>query len=451
MQIQTLEQSDEIYTVSRLNNEIRLLLEDNFTSVWVEGEISNFAAPHSGHWYFSLKDSTAQVRCAMFRGNQRKLNFVPKDGSHVLVKARVSLYETRGEYQLIVDDMEERGEGKLRRAFEILKKKLESAGLFDEQHKKPIPQFPKRIGVITSATGAAIRDILTVLQRRYPCVPVIIYPTLVQGDLAAANIVQALQTAARRKECDVLIIARGGGSLEDLWPFNEEIVARAIFDCHIPTISGVGHEVDFTIADFVADIRAATPSAAAEIAVPYRVDLLNQLSRLQKQIIRLMQQQLLAYKQQLTWTQKHLQQQHPKRRLLEKMQHLDFCEVSLVKHYQNLLTQLKFKLSDLSANLRHNSPLSRTHQLQHRLGSAQQQLINTMSNQLNQQKISLTQKASTLNTLSPLATLERGYAIATTSDRKQIVRQTQQVKIGDKISLRLLEGELGCEVKEIKN
>src|SRR3990167_11367189 len=265
MQTTTHEAQTEVYTVSRLNNEVKFILEDRFPWVWVEGEISNFAAPHSGHWYFSLKDNTAQVRCAMFRGQQRKLIFTPKDGMHVLINARVSLYENRGEFQLIAESMEERGEGKLRRAFEMLKKKLETAGLFDPLHKKKLPSFPKQIGIITSETGAAIADILTILKRRFPSIPIIVYPTLVQGTLAAPSIVKALKTANRRNECDVIILARGGGSLEDLWAFNEEIVAYAIFESDIPIISGVGHEIDFTIADFVADVRAPTPSAAAEM------------------------------------------------------------------------------------------------------------------------------------------------------------------------------------------
>src|SRR3990167_2179819 len=226
MQIIDLEQDESIYSVSRLNSEVRTLLENTFPLVWIEGEISNFAAPNSGHWYFSLKDANAQIRCAMFRGNQRKLNFLPKDGLHVLLRARVSLYENRGEFQLIAEYIEDRGEGKLRRAFEALKKKLQLAGLFDPAHKKTLPAFPRHIGVITSPTGAAIRDILTVLKRRYPCASVIIYPTLVQGTAAAPHIVNAFQIATRRNECDVLILARGGGTLEDLWSFNEESVDR---------------------------------------------------------------------------------------------------------------------------------------------------------------------------------------------------------------------------------
>lgn len=402
MQLSEMEQQD-IYTVSRLNNEVRLMLEESFRFVWVEGEISNFAAPHSGHWYFSLKDPCAQVRCAMFKGNQRKLGFIPKDGMHVLIGARVSLYPNRGEYQLIAEIMEERGEGKLRRAYELLRKKLEDAGLFDPAHKKPLPVFPKQIGVITSATGAAIRDILTVLKRRFSFLPVIIYPTLVQGDTAAPAIVKAIEIANRRNECDVLILARGGGSLEDLWPFNEEIVAHAIFASQIPIISGVGHEVDFTISDYVADLRAPTPSAAAEIAVPDGEELLKKLTRYQQQLPRLLQNKLKSLKQHLHWMEKHLLQQHPKRRLLEKMQSLDLSEL---------------------------------------------RLITLMTNLLQARQTTLGQAAAKLDALSPLATLRRGYAIAST-ENGEIIRTGKEVKPGDAMSVRVKKAIIHCNVQKV--
>lgn len=398
-----LEKKDNIYTVSRLNNEARFILEDTFPYIWVEGEISNFAAPHSGHWYFSLKDASAQVRCALFRGNQRKLGFTPKDGSHVLIKARVSLYEARGEFQLIAEFMEERGEGKLRRAFELLKKKLEAAGLFDATHKKPLPLFPQKIGVITSPTGAAIRDILNILNRRYPCVSVIIYPTLVQGDTAAPNIAKAIQIANQRTECDVLILARGGGSLEDLWAFNEEVVAQAIYKSKLPIISGIGHEIDFTIADFVADQRAPTPSAAAEMATPDREELLQMLTRERQVLTRLMQTKLTHTQQQLTWMQKHLYQQHPRRRLHDKMQQLDFYAITLAKCMQATLSAKQNRLAQLAA---------------------------------------------TLDALSPLATLKRGYAIASMQDG-YVLTEASATKPGDEINVRLLKGMLGCTVKTV--
>ncbi len=447
MQVTDLEQRQEIYTVSRLNNEVRFLLEDSFPLLWVEGEVSNFAAPHSGHWYFSLKDASAQVRCALFRGNQRNLGFTPKDGMHVLIKARVSLYPNRGEYQLIAEFIEERGEGKLRRAYEALKKKLEAAGLFDAAHKKPLPPFPKQIGVITSATGAAIRDILTVLKRRFSCVPVIIYPTLVQGETAAPAIVKAIQLANKRRECDVLIVARGGGSLEDLWPFNEEIVAHAIYASQLPIISGVGHEVDFTIADFVADKRAPTPSAAAEIATPDCAELLQILARHHQHILRQMQNKLLSAKQHIAWTQKHLFQQHPKRRLREKMQRLDFCELTFVQLQNQLLNKLQNKLKTLDHRLHQQTPSKHINTLQTQVNGYRQKLILLMTTQLNHSKTAFTHAAAKLDTLSPLATLQRGYAIATTKDH-HVLRSANEVKSGDEIQVRLMQGSILCRVEK---
>jgi len=442
-------QQQNIYTVSRLNNEVRLILEESFQYVWVEGEISNFAAPNSGHWYFSLKDAAAQVRCALFRGNQRSLGFLPKDGLHVLIRAKVSLYPNRGEYQLIADHMEERGEGKLRRAYELLKQKLEAAGLFAEAHKKPLPVFPKQIGVVTSATGAAIRDILTVLKRRYACVPVIIYPTLVQGATAAPAIVKAIQTANCRNECDVLIVARGGGSLEDLWPFNEEIVAHAIYQSNIPVISGVGHEVDFTIADYVADKRAATPSAAAEMVTPDWNELLQTLNRQQQQILRLVHNKLSSSKQHIIWMQKHLHQQHPKRRLNEKMQKLDFCEITLFQLQNRLLNKLQHKVKEMEAKLYRFTPEHKIQRLLNQMNFNQQQLSACMSAQLIRKQTMLANAAARLDALSPLATLQRGYAIATTKDH-HVVRVANKVKPGDELIVKVMQGTIYCEAKKIE-
>lgn len=437
--------STEIFTVSELNSEVRQLLEENFGQIWIEGEISNFIAASSGHWYFSLKDEDAQVRCALFKGSQRGIKFMPKNGMHVLLRARISLYEPRGDYQLIGSFMEERGEGKLRRQFEELKKKLEKAGWFDEDIKKELPEFPKQIGVVTSPTGAAIRDILHVLRRRYPCVPVIIYPTLVQGESAAPAIAKAIKTANERNECDILIVARGGGSLEDLWPFNEEITAKAIYDSKLPIISGVGHEVDFTIADFVADVRAPTPSAAAEIAVPDKSELLQQIAADQTQIVRHMLQTLRHNKQELAWMQKHLNQQHPRRRLHEKTQQLDYIESRFVQLQQQLQNRLQLKANQMEAHLLQQSPLTRIHQLQNKLQLGGVSITRYMQNLIQRQQGSLSQAAAKLDGISPLATLSRGYAIA--SKDGQVLHDREQVKKGDTIKVRLAKGELGCVVE----
>lgn len=448
MNIIDISHSEEIYTVSQLNREVRLLLEDNIPLRWVEGEISNFAAPHSGHWYFSLKDSTAQVRCAMFRPQNRRLNFIPKDGAHVLLKARISLYEGRGDFQLLIEHMEEAGEGKLRQEFEVLKKRLADAGLFDAAHKKSFPVFPQSIGVITSPTGAAIRDILSVLKRRFSAVPVIIYPTLVQGDAAAANIVSAIQTANRRNECDILILARGGGSLEDLWPFNEERVAHAIFQSVLPIISGVGHEIDTSIADFVADLRAATPSAAAELVTPDSNDLLATLLDQKKQLTRLMKNKLHALQQHLTWSQKHLQQQHPKRRLREQAQQLDFYELTLTRLQHKILHDRQAKLRTLSAKLLGLTPLHRMSDLQHRLNLHKQNLQTAIYQSLQQKQQLLANLAAKLDALSPLATLKRGFSIVTRKETHTILSDAADINPGDKIIIQLMHGNLECTVDD---
>lgn len=440
--------SEEIYTVSRLNRDVRFVLEDNFSVLWVEGEISNFSAPNSGHWYFSLKDPLAQVRCAMFKMQNRKLGFMPRDGMQVLIKARVSLYEGRGDFQLLVEHMEEAGEGRLRQEFEALKKRLSAAGLFDQAHKKELPTLPKTIGIITSATGAAIRDILSVLGRRYAHAEIIVYPTLVQGESAGPSIVNAIQLANRRNEVDVLILARGGGSLEDLWAFNLEIVAHAIFKSELPIISGVGHEIDFTIADFVADVRAPTPSAAAELVAPHIEDLLAGLDQQQKQFVRCMKQKLLHLQQNMTWVNKHLQQQHPKRRLAEQSQQLDLAEISLVRLQNKLLTAYQAKLHTLKAQLSGLKPTHKIRDLLHQLNRHQIHLQNFMNRTVHLQQQNLSNLAGKLDALSPLATLKRGYAIATRASDNHVLRNAKEVKTGDKINVQLMQGNLNCTVDD---
>src|ERR1700721_1807464 len=291
----------DIYSVSRLNREVRILLERGFGSLWLEAEISNFARPSSGHWYFSLKDAAAQVRCAMFRQRNMLCAFTARDGHKVLVRARIGLYEPRGEYQLIVDHMEDAGLGALKRQFEELSARLSSEGLFAVERKRPLPRLPRRIGVITSPTGAAVRDILHVLARRFPAAAVLVYPVPVQGAQAAAEITAALELAGHRAECDVLILARGGGSLEDLWAFNDERLARAIVASPIPVITGIGHEIDFTIADFAADVRAPTPSAAAELVVPDAEEWLGAFVRWGARLQRGMRRRIAERRERLSW------------------------------------------------------------------------------------------------------------------------------------------------------
>jgi len=448
LEILDISHSQEIYSVSRLNREVRTVLEGSFAVVWIEGEISNFVAPQSGHWYFSLKDSSAQVRCAMFRPFNRMVVTTPKDGMHVLIKARVSLYEGRGDFQLIVEHLEEAGEGKLRQAFEALKKRLAEAGLFADTHKKKLPAFPKTIGIVTSATGAAIRDILTVLRRRYACAKVIVYQTLVQGDYAAPNIVNAIQVANRRAECDVLILARGGGSLEDLWPFNDERVAYAIYHSVLPIISGVGHEIDFTIADFVADVRAPTPSAAAELVTPALEELLETLEQEKKHLYRCIKQKVSHTQQQLEWTRKHLNQQHPKRRLAEQTQQLDLYEIALVKLQNRFLQTKQAELHHLAKQLHTRTPRRLIQEIRQRLVHDTKHLSHCILKVLHRDQTLLSTLAGKLDGLSPLATLSRGFSIVTSAKTHRIISKASEVTIGEKIKVQLSEGILNCQVEE---
>jgi exodeoxyribonuclease VII large subunit len=391
-----------VHTVSELNEMVRLLLEDAFPPIWVEGEISNFSRPASGHWYFSLKDSNAQIRCAMFQGRNRNTGFQIANGMQVIVRGKLSLYGSRGDFQLIADTIEEAGSGALQRAFEMLKARLQQEGLFDPVHKKPLPVFPTCIGIITSPTGAAIHDILHVLKRRFCVVPTIIYPIAVQGENAVPQIVRALQIANQRAECDVLIVGRGGGSLEDLWAFNDEAVARAIHASNIPVVSAVGHEIDFTITDFVADQRAATPSAAAELVSPDCNE----------------------------W------QQH-----LHKLYRL------LTGCIKNTLTHAQKNLEHLSKRLRHpgqriQEQLQRIDEMDLRLQRAQQIIFNTAQHKLEN-------VGRALHAVSPLATLSRGYAIVTHATSGKILRASQQASAGDQVLAKLDRGQLLCEVKQI--
>src|SRR3569833_257681 len=346
----------QVYTVSKLNREVRLLLERGLPLVWLEGELSNFSAPSSGHWYFSLKDREAQIRCAMFRMKNQGLGFTPKAGQHVLVRGRVTMYEARGDYQLIVEHMEEAGVGALKREFERRKAKLAAEGLFDTESKRELPRFPRRIGVITAPTGAAIRDVLHILARRFPPAGVILYPTDVQGAAAVPGIVRALGVANARAECDVLIVARGGGSIEDLWAFNDEGVARAIRNSAIPVGSGIGHEVDFTIADFVADARAPTPSGAAELVVPDRAACLDVLSRTADRLLVAMRRELRTVSSRFDAAASRLKLMRPGTRLLQQAQRLDDLEQRLAGAMRTSLHHNRSRVSEAMSSLVQHSP-----------------------------------------------------------------------------------------------
>jgi exodeoxyribonuclease VII large subunit len=431
----------EVYTVSRLNREARAVVERGFPALWIEGEISNLSRPGSGHLYFSLKDEDAQVRCAMFRLSAQRMRFVPRDGMKVLARARVTLYEARGEFQLQVEHLEEAGEGALRRAFEVLKTRLAAEGLFDQAKKRSLPALPRRIGLLTSAAGAAVRDVLHVLERRFPAIPVLLYPIPVQGADAAPRIAHMLRLASRRADCDVLILTRGGGSLEDLWAFNEEIVARAIRACAIPVVSAVGHEIDVTIADFAADLRAPTPSAAAELVVPDAQAWLRQLNALSGQLRRQGRRVIARSRERCRWLTGRLTQQHPRAQLRERTQRLDELALRLGSAQTRLVERLRTRYERSALRLASASPATRLARLLETCTHCSRRLRERMQRRLDRERAALVAAARALQAISPLATLARGYAIVSDTDGN-VLRDAAQVNDGDRISARLASGRL---------
>lgn len=430
-------------TVSELNHQVRHLLETSFMQAWIEGELSSFSRPSSGHWYFTLKDSKCQVRCAMFRGFNQRIRTIPREGDQVRIRGKVSLYENRGDFQVIAEHMEPAGLGALQQAFEALKAKLHQEGLFSPERKQAIPALPRHIGVITSPTGAAIHDILTVLARRCPAIPVTLYPTAVQGEAATDDIVRAINLAQRHNQADVLIIGRGGGSLEDLWCFNEERVARAIAQCTIPTVSAVGHEVDVTISDFVADLRAPTPSAAAEKISP---DQSEWLRRLEEHRSRLNNAMLRSIRRQQTQLE-HLatRLRDPRRELQDKAQRLDDLELRLQGAVHQRLGRERTRLEHLDSRLRMQSP---SRQLITRLAELEQlgvQMHKAIRQALQRRQEQLAHLGQTLHVVSPLATLGRGYAIVQDAEQG-IVRRATDLNSGDRITARLAEGRVNATV-----
>lgn len=440
----------DVYTVSRLNREARQMLETGLARLWIAGEISNLAQPASGHLYFSLKDAQAQVRCAMFRNSNRSLKFRPENGTQVLVQARVSLYEARGEFQLIADQMEEAGEGLLRRKFEELKAKLDAEGLFSVDRKQLLPAIPATIGVVTSPTGAAIRDILNILRRRYPAANIIIYPTRVQGNGANDEIVAAINSAVLRAECDVLIIARGGGSFEDLNSFNEENVARCIVQCTIPTVSGVGHEVDITIADLVADVRAPTPSGAAELVTPDRSEILRSLSNLQRRATLTLKQRTNNLASNLQQFDTRLRRLHPGAIMDQLRQEADELISRLVAVVNAKIAAQTAQRSLLTLRLRHAAPAVRLERLQKQISGNVQSLTVEIRKIISGLNTRTAVAAGSLNTVSPLATLERGYAIVRDSSSGQVSMDASALKPGDSVDIQLARGRLDATVNKVK-
>lgn len=439
-------------TVSQLNRQARSLLESHFDFVWVEGEISNFASPSSGHWYFSLKDGGAQVRCAMFRGRNQRLRFRPGNGDHIRLRCRVSLYEGRGEFQLIVEHMEPAGLGALQAAFEKLKADLLAEGLFDQERKQPLPDSVAHIGVVTSPTGAAIHDILTVLERRCPAIEVSILPVAVQGEQAAGEIVAAIERANRLQaqgqiQLDALIVGRGGGSLENLWAFNEERVARAIAASALPIVSAVGHEVDFSIADMAADQRAATPSAAAELLSPDQREQRQLLRKMEMDLLRLIRRKIGDASTRLAHLRARLK--HPGALLREQSQRLDDLEQRLIRAQRRVIEQRSAALTLLESRLQAQSPVPRIGQYRQDLHQVQRRMEAAMQARLRSQRQRLAHLTQMLDSLSPLNTLARGYAIITDNTGK-VVSEATQVSRGQALQARLSSGQLKLTVAEVK-
>jgi exodeoxyribonuclease VII large subunit len=436
----------DIYSVSRLNREVKVLLERGFGLLWLEAEVSNLARPSSGHWYFSLKDSGAQVRCCMFRQRNMLAVFSPKDGQKVLVRARIGMYEPRGEYQLIIEHMEDAGVGALKRQFEELAARLSAEGLFAAERKRTLPVLPKRIGVVTSPSGAAVRDILHVLARRFAAVPVVIYPTQVQGATAHLDIIAAIEIAGRRAECDVLILARGGGSLEDLWAFNNEALARAIVASPIPIVSGVGHEVDFTIADYAADLRAPTPSAAAEIVVPDGEEWSASLGRTALRLRRVMLRILEKRTERLRWLIGRAERVSPLAKLTQQAQRLDELEQRLTRSAQTLLAERRAALGEWRTRLWQASPIAHVQTTAAKHAALNARLRTAAAVIVRRARERLAPLVRTLNAVSPLATLERGYAIVSRVDGG-IVRTAADAPPGTEIEARLGKGRIRAKVE----
>ena len=441
-------QPPAIFTVSRLNQTVRLLLEQEMGQVWISGEISNFSQPSSGHWYFTLKDDNAQVRCAMFRNSNRRVTFRPQHGQQVLVRANITLYEPRGDYQIIAESMQPAGEGLLQQKYEQLKEKLSAEGLFDPQFKQPLPSPASCIGVVTSRTGAALHDILQVLKRRDPALPVVIYPTAVQGDDAPAQIVRAIELANLREECDVLIVGRGGGSLEDLWSFNDERVARAIFASRIPVVSAVGHETDVTIADFVADLRAPTPSAAAEMVSRNQLELLRQVQSARQRLEMAMDYYLANRSRRFSQLQHRLQQQHPELRLARQQAVLDKLRQRMNTALDAQLRRAARHQQQLTQRLNQRSPQQRIYQASARIQQLEYRLTQSVRARLSDARERFGNAATHLEAVSPLSTLARGYSVSTTAEGK-LVKQAKQLKSGDRLTTRLSDGVVESEVVNI--
>ncbi|MFS1437792.1 exodeoxyribonuclease VII large subunit [Shewanella sp. 10N.286.48.A6] len=437
---------NNVYSVSRLNGEVRQLLEGELGKVWLEAEISNFVSPNSGHWYMTLKDSRSQIRCAMFKGRNQSVAFRPVNGQQVLVKGAISVYEPRGDYQLLLESMLPAGDGLLAQQYEALKLKLAAEGLFATQTKRPIPQNIQRIGVITSATGAAIRDVVHVLSRRDPSIEVVVYPTQVQGATASKLIIDAITTANKRLEVDVLLLTRGGGSLEDLWCFNDEDLAHAIYNSALPVVSAVGHEIDTTISDYVADVRAPTPSAGAELLSDDKGNKSQKLTATFARLRQAYRHYILHQSTQLAELSHQLQRQDPKRQLQQLEQRFDEMQLKLESALQHKLARAQMRQQQLKSRLQQQSPVHKLTLEQNKMTYLSNRLNEAMKSRVDNASKQLSYSAHKLETVSPLATLSRGYSITKDSDGK-VVEQANQVSSGDLLVTQLHHGEIESLVK----
>ena len=442
----------DILTVSQLNDNIKTFLEEAFGSLWVEGEVSNLRRPQSGHVYFTLKDDKSQIRAVYFRqygySRNRVANFDLEDGMKILCRARLSAYPPRGEYQLIVESVEPLGVGALQKAFEQLKAKLAAEGLFDEAHKKALPFLPGRIGVVTSPTGAVIRDILNITRRRFPSVDILIAPTRVQGSEAAGELIAALRNLHAYGKVDIIIIARGGGSLEDLAPFNDEALAREIFRSSIPIVSAVGHETDFTICDFVADLRAPTPSTAAELVVPERTDLQNSLYNLRQRLVAAQRRHLDDQKERLASL--HARFKDPRRFLVDFSIRLDDLRERISRALRQRTQLLQNKLRHLELGLQSRNPERQVREKIILLNNLEKDIINGWKCYLRDREERLKKNAALLSSLSPLAVLQRGYSITRRLANGEIVRRASQLTFEERVSIQLAEGSIQARVEKVR-
>jgi len=440
-----LDNTQEIISVSEINRRAKSILEENFPFVWIQGEVSNFFSAASGHWYFSLKDESSEIRCAMFANKSHRITFEPKDGDHLVLNGTLSIFEGRGQYQIIVEHIELAGEGALLKAFEELKKKLLTEGLFDDSLKKKLPSYPRSIAVVTSPDGAVIQDIINVLSRRSPFFNLTVVPTLVQGEKAAPLICEALNKASNLENIDLIILARGGGSIEDLWAFNNEEVARAIVNCPIPLVSAIGHETDFTISDFVADIRAPTPSIAAEIISQPYSELKETLEGYQSYLLKSVESQFDSQRTRITNLIKRIR--HPGDKLREIGQKVDYLETALIQEMHQKVSFKKNQLNLSQLSLQQNSPQNKVKEAKVYLQNASKDLLKAFNLKIERKRKLLGELVATIEAVSPLSVLARGYSIISTEPEGKILSSSDQVEIGQTISAVLNKGSIKAEVK----